>query len=400
MTRIAYVDPVGGLAGDMLLAALLNAGAPRAALDDVVFALGLQDVRIVAVPVTPSGVAATHVDVTTNGGRGRSAADMRSIVERADLTDAVRSSSLEALDRLIEAEASVHGHDSSTVTLHELGDDDTLVDICGAFALLDALDVDQLVCGPLPMGRGVVDGDHGPLPAPAPATLALLKGVPVVGVATPGELVTPTGAAIAVTAADGFGELPAMTIETVGVGAGTREHADRPNIVRVLIGEAAAEPDGDLTEIVILEANVDDLLPELVPDVIDACLAAGAIDAWAMPIQMKKGRPGVLLSVLGRPDDERGLAETLLRHSSSLGVRVRRQVRYELDRAIREVHVEGRPVRVKIGLLRGEVVNVAPEHDDCAQVAAGTGRPVKQIWAEALAAATATIPEGSDDLIR
>jgi uncharacterized protein (TIGR00299 family) protein len=266
--------------------------------------------------------------------------------------------------------------------------------------LLDGLDVDRVVCGPLPMGRGLVDGDHGPLPAPAPATLALLQNVPVLGVATPGELVTPTGAAIAMTAADGFGELPAMTIETVGVGAGTREHADRPNIVRVLIGEAAAEPDGDLTEIVILEANVDDLLPELVPDVIEGCLAAGAIDAWAMPIQMKKGRPGLLLSVLGRPDDERGLAETLLRHSSTLGVRVRHQPRYELDRAIREVHVEGQAVRVKIGLLRGEVVNVAPEHDDCAKVAAATGRPVKQIWAEALAAATATIPEGSDDLAR
>jgi uncharacterized protein (TIGR00299 family) protein len=400
VTRVAYLDPVGGLAGDMLLAALLNARAPRAALDDVVFALGLQDVRIVAGPATPSGVVATHVDVSTNRGRGRSAAEMRSIVERAGLRETVRSGSLEALDRLIEAETSVHGHDPSTLVLHELGDDDTLVDICGAFALLDALGVDRVVCGPLPMGRGVVDGDHGPLPAPAPATLALLQGVPVVGVATPGELVTPTGAAIAVTAADHFGELPAMTIEAVGVGAGTREHADRPNIVRVVIGEAAAEPDGDLTEIVILEANVDDLLPELVPDVIEACLAAGAIDAWAMPIQMKKGRSGLLLSVLGRPHDERGLAETLLRHSSTLGVRVRPLARYELDRAIREVRVEGRPVRVKIGLLRGEVVNVAPEHDDCAQVAAATGRPVKQIWAEALAAATATIPEGSDDLAR
>ena len=400
MTRIAYLDPVGGLAGDMLLAALFDAGAPRAALDDVVLALGLQDVRIVARPVTPSRVVATHVDVSTNGGRGRSAAEMRSIVEQAGLSETVRGSSLEALGRLIEAEASVHGHDPSTLVLHELGDDDTLVDICGAFALLDALGVDQVVCGPLPMGRGVVDGDHGPLPAPAPATLALLQGVPVVGVATLGELVTPTGAAIAVTAADHFGELPAMSIESVGVGAGTREHPDRPNIVRVVIGEAAAEPDSELTEIVILEANVDDLLPELVPDVIEACLASGAIDAWAMPIQMKKGRPGLLLSVLARPDDERGLAETLLRHSSTLGVRVRRQARYELDRAIREVHVEGRPVRVKIGLLRGEVVNVAPEHDDCARVAAATGRPVKQIWAEALAAATATIPEGSDDLAR
>jgi uncharacterized protein (TIGR00299 family) protein len=384
----------------MLLAALLNAGAPRAALDDAVEALGLHDVRIDVRAAAPLGLVATHVDVSTSVGRGRPAAEMRAIVERADLPEAVRARSLEALDRLSEAEAAIHGDEPATVVLHELGGDDTLVDICGAFALLHALDIDRVVCAPLPMGRGLVDGDHGPLPVPAPATFALLRGVPVFGVATPGELVTPTGAAIVVTAADAFGELPALSVEAVGVGAGTREHADRPNIVRVVIGEAAVELDHELSEVVVLEANVDDLLPELVPDVIEACLAAGAIDAWTMPIQMKKGRPGLLLGVLGRPGDERRLAETLLRHSSTLGVRVRRHARYELDRAIREVHVDGRPIRVKIGLLDGDVVNVAPEHDDCAEVAAATGRPVKQIWAEALAAATAAIPEGSDDLAR
>jgi uncharacterized protein (TIGR00299 family) protein len=400
MTRVAYLDPVGGFAGDMLLAALLNAGAPRAALDDAVEALGLHDVRIDVRAAAPLGLVATHVGVSTSAGHGRPAAEMRAIVERADLPEAVRARSLEALDRLSEAEAAIHGDEPATVVLHELGGDDTLVDICGAFALLHALDIDRVVCAPLPMGRGLVDGDHGPLPVPAPATFALLRGVPVFGVATPGELVTPTGAAIVATAADAFGELPAMSVEAVGVGAGTRGHADRPNIVRVVIGEAAVELDHELSEVVVLEANVDDLLPELVPDVIEACLAAGAIDAWAMPIQMKKGRPGLLLSVLGRPGDERRLAETLLRHSSTLGVRVRRHARYELDRAIREVHVDGRPIRVKIGLLDGDVVNVAPEHDDCAEVAAATGRPVKQIWAEALAAATAAIPEGSDDFAR
>ena len=399
MTRVAYIDPVGGLAGDMLLAALLDAGAPRAVLGDVILALGLEGVRIASTDAAPSGIRATHVDVTTGGGHGRAVTEMRSMVEKSSLHDPVRTRSLEAIDRLTEAEAAVHGEDPAALILHELGDDDTLVDICGAFALLHALDVDRVVCGPLPMGRGVVDGDRGPLPAPAPATFALLRGVPVFGVATPGELVTPTGAAIAVTAADSFGELPPMRVDVIGVGAGTREHADRPNIVRLVIGDAVERGD-DLTEVVVLEANVDDLLPELVPDVIEACLAAGAVDAWAMPIQMKKGRPGLLLSVLGRPGDEGRLAETLLRHSSTLGVRERRHARYELDRAIREVHVEGRTVRVKIGLLRGEVVNVAPEHDDCAAVAAATGRPVKQIWAEALAAATAVIPEGSDDLAR
>src|SRR5262249_54733450 len=174
-----------------------------------------------------------------------------------------------------------------------------------------------------------------------------------------------------------------------GTGMGTREHPDRPNLVRITIGDAVAEAHGDTT-VVLLQANVDDLVPELVPDVIEACMTAGAIDAWTVPIQMKKARPGVLLSVLGRPDLERTVAETLLTHYSTLGVRVQRLERYELDRAIREVEIDGHTIRVKIGLLEGRVVNVAPEHDDCATVAAATGRPVKQIWAEALAAATAT----------
>jgi uncharacterized protein (TIGR00299 family) protein len=282
----------------------------------------------------------------------------------------------------------VHGVEPHDVVLHELGGDDTLVDICGVFALLDALAIDRLVCAPVPLGRGIAQMDHGAMPLPAPATMALLAGVPVVGVETAGELVTPTGAAIVVTAADAWGELPAMTLRSVGTGVGARTHADRPNIVRVTIGDASEQPRSDPT-VVLLEANVDDLVPELVPDVLEACIAAGAIDAWTVPIHMKKARPGVILSVLGRPRDARALAETLLTHSSTLGVRVQRLERSELDRAIREVHIDGHAIRVKIGLLDGRVVNVAPEHDDCAAVAAATGRPVKQIWAEALAAATA-----------
>ena len=249
--------------------------------------------------------------------------------------------------------------------------------------------------GALPIGGGTVEGAHGTLPAPAPATLALLRGAPVMGVPVEGELVTPTGAALVATLADAYGPPPPMNLETVGVGAGSRELPGLPNVVRVLLGTEVRTADaaGRTQEVVLLEANVDDLVPELVPDVIEACLSAGALDAWSSPIHMKKGRPGVLLSVLGRPADESVLAATLLEHSTSLGVRVRRQSRYELDRAIREVSVQGHPVRVKIGLREGRVVNVAPEHDDCAAVAAASGRPVKQIWAEALAAATAASAE-------
>jgi hypothetical protein len=389
VTRVAYIDPVGGLAGDMLLAALLDVGAPRQALDDVIVALALDGVDVHVSQPVRGGLRSSHVDVGTDAGRGRTAAEMRGIVSQSQLTARVRSRALDTLDRLVSAEAQVHGVDPSDVVLHELGDDDTLVDICGAFALLDALGIGRVVCAPIPLGRGIGEMDHGTMPLPAPATMALLAGVPVIGVETPGELVTPTGAAIAVTAADSWGELPAMTLRTTGTGVGTRQHPDRPNIVRVTIGDATAEPHADAS-VVVLHANVDDLVPELVPDVLEACMAAGAIDAWTVPIQMKKARPGVMLSVLGRPEHERTLAETLLAHSSTLGVRVQRLERYELDRAVREVDIDGHTVRVKIGLLDGRVVNVAPEHDDCAAAAAATGRPVKQIWAEALAAATAT----------
>jgi len=388
VTRVAYIDPIGGLAGDMLLAALLDAGAPREALDDAIDALGLDGVALDVSRPVRSGMRATHVDVRTPQARGRTGEQMREIVAGSRLTPAVRTRSLDALGRLISAEAGVHGVEPVDVVLHELGDDDTLVDICGAFALLDALAIDRVVCAPIPLGRGIGAVDHGTMPLPAPATMGLLAGIPVVGVETRGELVTPTGAAIVVTAADGWGEIPAMVLRRVGTGVGTRTHADRPNVVRVTIGDAS-EQRGTGQAVVLLQANLDDLVPELVPDVLEACSAAGAIDAWTVPIQMKKARPGVMLSVLGRPSDERTLAETLLRHSSSLGVRVQRLERYELDRAFREVDIDGHAVRVKIGLLDGSVVNVAPEHDDCAAVAASTGRPVKQIWAEALAAATA-----------
>ena len=398
MTCVAHLDPIGGLAGDMVLAALLDAGAPVAVLEETVTALGL-DVRIDVDRVHRSGIAATYVDiVTTERSTGRPAGELRAILTDAPLPEEVGAGSLAAFDRLAAAEASINGVSASDVVLHELGGDDTLVDLCGVFALLGALGVQRLTCGPLPMGGGLTTTRHGPTPLPAPAALAILAGLPIVGVETAGELVTPTGAAIAASAS-AVGPMPAMTLEAVGYGAGTREHADRPNVVRVVLGAAASTAVPGRGEVVELRANVDDLLPELVPDVLEACLRAGALDTWVEPIQMKKGRPGLLLSVLARPADEARLADTLLRHSSTLGVRVQRQTRYELERAIREIQVEGRTIRVKIGLLDGDVVNVAPEHDDCVAVADATGRPVKQIWAEAMAAAT-SIPAETDERAR
>ena len=391
MRRALFVDPVGGAAGDMLLAALLDAGAPREALDAALDALALTGVGIEASHVTRGGVRALHVDVRTEARVfERPAAQLRATIEASALAPSVRRRSIAVLDRLIAAEAAVHGVEPGVVVLHELGGDDTVVDICGVVALLEALGVQRLVCAPLPLGTGPasIESAHGPLPLPSPATVALLAGVPVHGVPTATELVTPTAAAILATLVDAWGPAPAMTLEADGTGAGTRDLADRPNVCRVLLG-AEEDPELRLEQVVQLEANVDDMVPELVPDALAACLSAGALDAWAEPIHMKKGRPGLLLCVLARAEDQRVLAETLLRHATTLGVRVRPVTRYVADRVVREVTVAGHVVRVKIGMLAGEVVNVAPEHDDCAAIAAATGRPAKQIWAEALAAAVA-----------
>jgi uncharacterized protein (TIGR00299 family) protein len=306
-------------------------------------------------------------------------------VTSAALAPRTRERALAALERLAGAESSIHGVPVEELVLHEVGGADTLVDVVGAFALLDALAIDDLVCSPIPYARGVIETAHGAIPGPGPAVLALLEGCPVVGVEAEAELVTPTGAAIVATASSSFGECPPITLERVGYGAGARELRSRPNLLRVALGTRASAP--GTAEVVLLEANLDDLVPELVPDVAEACRAAGALDVWTLPVQMKKGRPGVVVSAIARPEAEGAVARALLVHSTTLGVRATPLRRYELERAAREVSVAGHPVRVKVGILDGREVNVAPEHDDCAEVAAATGLPVKQVWAKALAAA-------------
>jgi uncharacterized protein (TIGR00299 family) protein len=397
--RVAYLDCVGGLAGDMLLGALVDAGASIGSLRDAVASLGLaSDVRVRSEPVRRGGVAAIKVEVEVDdpdAPPGRPATVLTDLVRASDLPARARARSLDALGRLAAVEAEIHGGDPAEVFLHELGGADTLVDVCGAFVLLDELRIDRLVCSPLPYARGVAQVAHGAIPTPGPATLRLLRGAPLRGVHADGEFVTPTGAAIAAVAADGWGELPPLTLEAVGYGAGTRDLPEHPNVVRVVIGEAEASAFGR-TEVVLVEANLDDLLPELIPDAVERCTAAGALDVWTAPVQMKKGRPGVVLGALARAADERAVAEAILEHTSTLGVRVTPMRRYELDRRTEVVGVEGAAVRIKVGLLDGRVVNVAPEHDDCAAVAAASGRPVKQIWAEALAAATEQIREVRD----
>jgi uncharacterized protein (TIGR00299 family) protein len=386
MTRIAYLDCVGGLAGDMVLAGLLDAGAELDRLRDVPAELGLDDVTVDVGRVERHGIGALRVEVRAPDKvdqRPWSAVD--ELVRGSALPDEIKAQSLHVLARLAGAEAKVHAVPLEDVHLHELGAVDTLVDVCGAVTLLADLGVHEVLCSPLPFARGLTRAAHGTLPLPAPVTLELLVGAPLVGAETEGELVTPTGAAIASTLAAGWGPPPLLELERVGYGAGTADFRDRPNVVRVLLGSRVAA--STASDVVVVETNLDDLSPELVPDAVERCFTAGALDVWTVPAQMKKGRPGFILSALARPAHERAVTSAILEETSALGVRVSRLHRHELEREERVVRVEGGTVRVKLGRLDGRVVNVAPEHDDCAAVARRAGRSVKSVWAAALAAA-------------
>lgn len=387
--RLLYVDAIAGVAGDMLLAALLDAGAP---VDDVragLAGLGVPGLQLTLERTERHGIDAAQVRVVAAEDHAqRDWATVRALLDRAGLPPRAHARAHETFRRLAHAEGRVHGVPPERVRFHEVGATDALVDVCGVALALEALAIDRIACSPLPAGRGLVTAAHGVLPLPAPGTLELLRGVPLYGVQADVELVTPTGAAlVAALAEDRFGPLPALVLEAVGYGAGTRDLADRPNLVRVLLGIPAGVNAGAHRAAVLVECTLDDLSGELVADAAAACLAAGALDSWVAPVQMKKGRPGVVLTAVARPEHEAAVAESMLRHTTSLGVRTIPVLRWELAREQRVVQVRDQPITVKLGRLAGELVNLAPEHDDVVRAAAALGLPTKAVWAQAWRAA-------------
>jgi uncharacterized protein (TIGR00299 family) protein len=380
----------------MLLGALLDCGANEERLRAGLSTIPGNAIEIAVSRTARHEISAAQVEVIAPPQREhRTWKDVRELIDGADLPARARERAHEAFRRLAEAEARVHGTEPDEVHFHEVGALDAVADICGVALALEDLGIDRVVASPVPAPRGLAEGSHGPMPVPPPATLEILKGtgVPLYGVEVDVELVTPTGAALLATLADDFGPLPEMRLDAIGYGAGTREIDAIPNVVRVLLGEEAAAP--AYATVSLIETNLDDLSPELVPDAAEASFAAGALDVWATPVQMKKGRPGIVLSALARPADERRVAEALLRETSTLGLRITQVRRWELDRDERTVEVAGEQVRIKVGRLDGEVLNVAPEHDDCVAVAARTGQSVKSVWAAAFAAA-----QSSDGSVR
>jgi uncharacterized protein (TIGR00299 family) protein len=402
VSRLLVVDPVGGAAGDMLLAALLDAGAPFEPIHDAVEAVVPGRFEFTVEPVTRGGMRASFLRVESAGGAERALiprplADLLRAVDRAPLDKRVRSAARSILVRLGEAEARVHGTPAAEVTLRELGDDDTLLDVTGFAAAMVALGIDRVPVGSVPLGGGgVVWSDHpahGHAAAgTGPATMELLRGFVVHGLEGP-ERVTPTAAAIFAALGEPVEALPAMRLEAIGYGAGSRDTDDVPNVVRVLIGteQEADAAGGGLRqrELVVLETNLDDMSPELVADAVDALFAAGALDAWTTPVLMKKGRPAVMLSALCEPNREERVRDAFFAATPTFGIRRTPVRRSELERRSVAVSLEGGSVRVKVGAIGERIVSVTPEHDDVAELARRSGRAVRDVYEEAAAAARA-----------
>ncbi|GAC1365103.1 MAG: nickel pincer cofactor biosynthesis protein LarC [Actinomycetota bacterium] len=392
---IAYLDCFSGASGDMLLGALVDAGADLTLIEDQLSALNVP-FELIFSTVHRCGLRACKADVAAPEGTStvmRTYADALRLLDRAALHPVVAARAAAIFGRLAHAEAKVHGSTAAEVHFHEIDGVDTVVDVVGSAAAFVSLGLEQVVVSPVATGTGMVPSRHGPLPLPAPAVLELLGGARLYARSIPAELITPTGAAILAEYATSFGKMPAMSVVAVGYGAGSRE-LEIPNVLRIVLGDEGSSPTADLPEAVedlLIEATIDDMNPELYPYVLERVFAAGAVDGWLTPVIGKGGRPAQVISVLVHPHHEEAIRSILVEETSTLGVRVSSVRRWMLPRRWLEVTVGGQPVRVKLGLRDGEPVNVAPEHADCAKAARALGRPLKEIYREALNAAAAQL---------
>ena len=418
---LAYLDCFSGISGDMFLGALVDAGVPGRLLEETVAGLNI-GARLEISRVNRSGITATKVDVFVNGekdgpredggshshhqhgdrhshaherpragapaphGHGRGLSEIKEIVRGAGVSDSAKRTAAAIFDALGAAEAKIHNVPIEKIHFHEVGAVDAIVDIVCAAVGAEELGVDEFVCSPLNVGGGTVKCAHGTFPVPAPATVELLKDAPVYSSGLQAELVTPTGAAIVKVLAKRFGSFPEMKVQKAGYGAGTRDFPGHANVMRLTIGEAAPQLAAKTAQetITVLEANLDDLNPQVFGYVMDRLLAEGALDAFGMPVQMKKGRPGMLLTTLCKPEDAAKLTQIIFAETTTLGVRRREERRLALTRKWVTVSTQWGDVRMKVASMNGAVTNYAPEYEDCRKIAEEKQVPLKSVMQEAV----------------
>ena len=390
MSRILYFDCFSGASGDMILGALVDAGLPVDALRQALGSLAVGEYTIAVDRVDRAGVAATKFEVREAGSHAdapktghshhhRSIKTITTLIDGCALSPSGKAKAIGLFRRLAETEATIHQMPVDQVHLHEVGALDSIIDIVGSVFGLEWFGADQIAASPLNVGSGTVICQHGTFPVPAPATAKLVEGVPIYSKGAPVELLTPTGALLITGYASSYGVIPPMTIEKIGYGAGDRSFTDAPNVLRLLVGESTAS--SLLERIVVIECEIDDMNPQIFGTLMDQLYAAGALEVFYVPIQMKKNRPGTLVTAIAYPERREALSSILFRETTTIGLRYQEVFRERLDREQVRVETPMGPVQFKLARLAGRVVNAAPEFDDCARLAAARGLSVKEVQA-------------------
>lgn len=382
--KVAYFDCFAGAGGDMIVGALVNAGAQAEALKASLAALGKLPFDVDFQTVHRGAISATRFNVTVHGDRHehRRLPDILELIAKADLPGRAADRATEIFTRLARAEAKVHDIDAEQVHFHEVGAVDGIVDIVGAALAMEQLKIDRVLCSPIPVGSGTVMCEHGKLPVPSPATAQLLVGVPTYQIEFDGELTTPTAAAVLTTFSEDFGPVPEMEVASVGYGAGSRETGPLPNVLRVIVGRQVDQ--GQVDSVVELSANIDDCTGEIIGATIEKLLAAGCLDAWAAPIVMKKSRPAWTLSAMCGAGDVGTAEQIIFTETTTLGIRRRLCTRSKLTRRQETVETPYGPVSIKIGLSGSRQVTARPEFSQCLAAANAHHVPVKEVMAAAL----------------
>ena len=402
--RAVYFDCFAGVSGDMIIGAQLDLGVDFETLKEQLSSLDLKGYAIESRRVERSGIAAVKFDVEVELSTQpeRTLEDIRSIIVGSDVSEAVKLRSIQVFERLAEAEARVNGTSPDKIHFHEVGAVDSIIDIVGSMIGFEILGVERFVCSPLRVGSGVVETDHGRLPIPAPATAELLRDVPVYASELEGEFVTPTGAAIVRTLCEEFGPLPLMSITRVGYGAGSRDPRGFPNALRLILGEIEERTQTKVyatpeETIFVVETNIDEMNPQVYGFVMERAFALGALDVFIVPVQMKKDRPGVLLTVLCKQETLDSVIEMLLVETTTFGVRYYEASRRVLERAIETVETEYGQVRIKVARDGGRTLHFQPEYEDCARLALEAKAPLLDVQAAASAAYRIKLKASGED---